>query len=117
MSEEPKKALTLETEGRGSTVIVHIGGSVSMHEADKLRLHLEQLAGKQVPTIVLDLSKMDFICSSGLGAIILGHLKCRHHQGVLRLAEPQPAVRELLETTRLTKVFPPYDSVEQALTG
>ena len=66
---------------------------------------------------MLDLHEMDFICSLGLGAIINGHLKSRHHQGQIRLVGPVPPVRELLETTRLTKLFGIYDSVEQALTA
>ena len=72
-------------------------------------------AAEHVPVIVLDLGQMDFICSLGLGAIITGHLKCRHHQGQIRLVNPTEQVRELLETTRLTKLFTVYETVEQAL--
>jgi len=67
--------------------------------------------------IVLDLSEMDFICSVGLGAIIIGHHKSRRHDGEIRLVNPQPAVRRLLEATRLTKLFPLYAGVEDAVKG
>ena len=78
----------------------------------------ETLAGlteQKAPLIILDLGEMDFICSSGLGAIIVGYLKSRHHKGKFHLANAQPAVRELLETTRLTKLFAIYSSVAAAL--
>jgi len=115
MSETSDKALTLETEEIGPAVVVRVRGSLGFKEADNMQARLEELAGRQVPMIILDLCDMDFICSSGLGAIIAGHLKCRHHSGELRLVNPQPEVRKLLETTRLTKLFPLYASVEQAL--
>jgi anti-sigma B factor antagonist len=88
-----------------------------MDAAEKLRLKLEELAAKGAPVIVVDLSGMDFICSLGLGAIISGHLKCRHHNGQIKLVNPQQAVMQLLETTRLTKLFPIYSSVDQALSS
>ena len=114
MSKTSDKSLRLETEELGSAVVVRICGSVSINHAEQLRERLEEIAAGQTPILVLDLSKMDFICSTGLGAIIFGHLKSRHHNGQIRLVSPQPAVRELLETTRLTKLFPLYESVEQA---
>jgi len=52
---------------------------------------------------------------AGLGAIIAGHARCRHHHGQIKLVAPSRPVRDLLETTRLTKLFPIYDSVEAAL--
>jgi len=114
MSAMSEKPLELKVEERGSAAVVHVKGSVSITNAETMRRKLEELAGRKIPRIILDLSQMDFICSTGLGAIINGHLKCRHHDGQLCLVNPQPAVRQLLEMTRLTKLFPLYASVEQA---
>lgn len=115
MSTSSKKPLKLEVRREGESAVVTISGSASMAEASRLRETLEQLATEQVSVIVLDMRAMDFICSLGLGAIINAHLKCRHHHGQIRLVGPVPPVRELLETTRLTKLFAIYDTVEQAL--
>ena len=115
MASSPSRPLELHVDRRAAAAVVHVRGSVSMDEADHLRRQIELLAGEQVPVIVLDLSQMDFICSLGLGAIIAGHVRCRHHHGQIKLVAPSRPVRDLLETTRLTKLFPIYDSVEQAL--
>ncbi len=115
MSATSDNTLTLSIEQEGTAAVVRINGSVTIDEADKLTKQMESLTAAQTPIIVLDLSQMDFICSSGLGAIILGHLRSRHHAGQVHLACPQPAVRTLLETTRLTKLFTLYDSVAEAL--
>jgi len=109
--------LRLSVRQVGSAMVLGVRGSAGMDAAEKLRLKLEELAAKQAPVIVVDLSGMDFICSLGLGAIISGHLKCRHHNGQIKLVNPQQAVMQLLETTRLTKLFPIYSSVDQALSS
>jgi anti-sigma B factor antagonist len=109
--------LELDVESRGEATVVAVRGSAGMQDADRLRSALEELAEKKVPVIVLDLSGMDFICSLGLGAIINGHLKSRHHKGQIRLVNPQKPIRDLLETTRLTRLFPIYADVDQAVAG
>ena len=108
-------SLKLEVEESDQAIIVRLRGSVTISDAEDLQQRLEELIAKQPSTVVLDLSEMDFICSSGLGAIIVGYLKSRHHKGKFYLANAQPAVRELLETTRLTKLFAIYSSVAEAL--
>ena len=117
MTSPVNKPLHLDVARRGDAVVVKVDGSVAMAEAEQLRAVLEDLAAQRVPLIVLDVSEMDFIGSVGLGAIISGHLKCRHHRGQIKLVNPTEPVRELLETTRLNKLFGIYASVEQALPG
>ena len=115
MAKKPQKGLTLDVRKAGAAAVVEISGSADIRESPKLQRALEELAACRTALIVLDLSAMEFICSQGLGAIITGHLKSRHHKGQIRLVNPQPAVRELLETTRLTKLFPIFSSLDQAL--
>ena len=115
MAKRSDKSLELEIRQRGAGSVVYVRGSAGMSEADKLRCALETLTRLKASPIVLDLTDMDFICSAGLGAIIYGHLKGRHYQGQIKLVNPCPAVHQLLETTRLTKLFTLYDSVEEAL--
>ena len=114
MAGRSKKPLKLSVREAGSATVVQVCGSVGMNEADKLRRMLEDVVANKPPVIVLDLSGMDFISSVGLGVIVTGYLRTRRYEGQLRLASPQPAVRELLETTRLTKLFPLFPSVEEA---
>lgn len=97
------------------SAVIKVSGSAGMSEAHQLLEQLEELSTQKVAVIILDLSEMDFICSMGLGAIISGHLKSRHHQGVIKLVNPQNSVMELLETTKLTKLFTIYSSIEQAM--
>ena len=85
-----------------------------MNESDRLTQCMVKLAGEGVRLIVVDMSKLDFIESTGLGAIIAGHLRVRRHQGEVRLVSPMPAIYHLLELTRLTQLFTIYKSAEEA---
>ena len=115
MSAGDYEPLTLESDQTDLAVVVHVCGSVTINDADLFSAELQGLVERQVRTIVLDLREMDFICSDGLGAIISAHVKRHHQNEKLLLVAPQPSVRKMLETTRLTKLFPIYDTIEQAL--
>lgn len=65
------------------------------------------------PKVVLDLSPVSFIDSAGL-ASILSILKGLPEGGELRIAGPRDAVRSVFRLTRLDKVLPLHDSVEDA---
>ena len=117
MTPHTEKPIDIQVNRQGDAAVMKVVGSASMAEADQLRTAIEELVSERISVVVLDLSDMDFICSLGLGAIISGHIKCRHHQGQIRLAGPTPSVRQLLETTKLTKLFGIFDTVEDALAG
>jgi anti-anti-sigma regulatory factor len=46
---------------------------------------------------------------------MVAHKEARKVGGGVRVARPQPLVRQILEITKLTKLFGRYDSVEDAL--
>jgi len=53
----------------------------------------------------LDLSAMTFLDSSGLGTLISLHKTLRSRNGTVRLLKPAPNVLQILELTRLHRVF------------
>jgi len=53
----------------------------------------------------LDLSSLTFLDSSGLGALISLHKTLRSRNGQLRLLKPMPNIQQILELTRLHRVF------------
>lgn len=67
--------------------------------------------------LVVDLSTVSFIDSSGLGALVsaLKTIKAGGGAGDVRLAGVQPPVVSLLEIIRLNRVFPTYPSVDSAV--
>lgn len=55
--------------------------------------------------IDLDMSQATFIDSCGLGALIALHKTACARHGALRLLSPQPPVRQILELTRMHRIF------------
>ena len=54
---------------------------------------------------MLDLAEVDYIDSSGLGALVSVDLAASRAQCVLELANPKPRIRDLFELSRLKAVF------------
>lgn len=55
--------------------------------------------------VELDLAATRFIDSSGLGALLALHKQVMSRGGSVRLLYPQPAVQQILELTRMHRVF------------
>lgn len=80
------------------------GPEIGADRADEFRRELlGGLAGHQ--NLVLDLSEVTFMDSSGLGVIVAA-LKALRGRGELRLCHVQPRVLELFRLTGLGRVFP-----------
>ncbi|MFQ5410651.1 MAG: STAS domain-containing protein [Phycisphaerae bacterium] len=99
---------------REDAVLVELSGSCTMNVAGKLGDCVKGLASEGLRLIVLDMSGMDFIESTGLGGIVAGYLRIRRRHGEVRLVAPSPAIRRLLEITRLTQLFACYETVDEA---
>jgi anti-sigma B factor antagonist len=54
---------------------------------------------------VLDLAEINYIDSSGLGALVSVYLAAGRAQGVLELVNLKPRIRDLFELSRLQAVF------------
>ena len=81
----------------------------------KLREKLYSLLADETRNVVIDLNEVDCINSQGLGTLISALTTLRKAGGNLRLARAGETVQNLLNITRLVKVFEIYDSVEEAL--
>jgi anti-anti-sigma factor len=67
--------------------------------------------------VVLQLDKVEFLDSSGLGALVRLMQAARAKAGDLKLCGVPPKVRKILELTNLLKQFEVYDSLEEAITA
>lgn len=98
------------------TVVTPKSARIDIEVAGELRTALLNLIANGDRNLVINLAAVSFIDSSGLGAFVSAFkaLKTKNGQGDIRLANPQPAVVDLLQIIRLNRVFSVYPSVEQA---
>ncbi len=81
----------------------------------KLHESLSELKDQGKLNVIVDLAKVKFMNSSGLGMLISALTTMRNAGGDLRLANPASKIRSLLVVTRLVTVFEHYDSVQEAV--
>lgn len=105
----------IEVERAGAAATVRLGGSCTMTVAAQVGETLSRLATEQIRYIVVDMTGLDFLESTGLGGIVAGYLRLRRSGGDLCLVAPQPSIRHLLDLTRLTQLFRVFDRTEDAL--
>ena len=115
MAREHKTAFTIEIEKRGKAVVIRPHGRITELEAHDLNRELLAQAQEDVRRIVVDLNDVSFLTSSGLGAFMSAHKRGRERGMVLALASLQPLVHEIVTATKLHKLFPIFDTVEEAV--
>ncbi|MFP4354991.1 MAG: STAS domain-containing protein [Phycisphaerae bacterium] len=115
MTSLPPIDLQVDIQEAGGCVFVSVDGSVGVTEADVLRSRLEPVARSAAPIIAVDLSKMDFISSPGLSVLLKLAQRARTWDGQVKLVSPRPIIRDLLNRTRLTEIFPICETREDAI--
>lgn len=107
--------LTLETQPRGAATVVKAAGDLDLATADRLRETLEALIAGRYTRLVVDLTEVPFVDSTGLGALVSGLRASARAGGSLKLAAPGEAVMRVLTLTRMDRLFDVCDSVDDAL--
>jgi len=105
------------SEDRGVTV-VEVRGVINFGEpAQEFSAYLHDLLAADVPAVLVDLSGIDHVDSTGLGELV-GYLQRFEKEGRrLALYRPHRRILSLLRLTRLDEIFSIYEDREEAITA
>jgi anti-sigma B factor antagonist len=104
---------TRQTEGR---VILDVSGDIDLANSPAMRKTLlGEIKEKRTPKVLLNLRSVRYIDSSGIASLVEGLKASRDLGSRLILYGLSPAVREVMELSRLQRIFEIYDNEEQAL--
>ena len=97
-------------------VVLAVAGEVDVYTVPHLRKAFDEiLADGTGRNVVVDMSQVSFMDSTGIGALVSA--RRRLAEGAqLRLVTTQPNVVKLFALTGLTKVFPIFDTLAEATT-
>ena len=112
------EALNLSVRREGNAHVVTLRGATHLDEAEELSAQLPRLIQGACPHLILDMSKLEFLGSVGLNAIVTAHNRARTFNGRVSVVNPKPEVANLLSLTRvdqLALVFPTLEAARQAL--
>ncbi len=113
----PKDSLTTSISPSERGVVVSLVGSASMDLCDQLHKTLEDACQSRPPLLIIDLTGLEFICSLGLGAIVVAYLRVQKNGGRVALVGPSEAIQNVLTATKLGNLMTIYPTIEDAHTG
>ena len=83
---------------------VRLHGEVDVLVVDQVRVALTDALTAGPRSMVVDLSDLSFIDSTGLGALVFGFQRARDAGVAFKLAHPTPGVRQILVLSGLLEV-------------
>ena len=107
--------LLLLTREEGALTVVAPAGDIDAATVNQLRNHLAALTETGNTQLVLDLTNVSFIDSTGLGVLVAAHKRARVDGGFIRIVTAKPIVLQLFKITALDMLFQMHPTVEEAL--
>ena len=100
----------------GNVSVVDLSGKITIGEGDvvlKDKVHELLDAGKS--QILLNLEKINYMDSAGIGELVACYKRAREKGGTVRLLKPSGKVYDLLQLTKLEEVFDTFRDEAEAL--
>lgn len=107
--------LGLDVSQSGNWSVLAVTGEVDVATAPAMRERLVSLVADGNVRLIVDLSPVDFIDSTGLGVLVGTLKRVREADGELALIIPQDRILKLFDITGLSKIFAIHSSLNGAL--
>jgi len=95
--------------------VVQLSGRLTANDVSAIRREINNFIKNGTANLLLDITELEFIDSSGLGLLVGSRREARKHNGDLILLGPKPEVRALLELTRLDQIFSIFNDQAEAV--
>ena len=93
-------------ETKGDTLVVRVGGEIDHHSAVAVRAGIdEQVTASRPGRVLLELSRVDFMDSSGLGLIMGRYAMVTKYGGKFAVLDPSPAVLKILRLAGMERMI------------
>jgi anti-sigma B factor antagonist len=102
-------------ETQGDTYVVDLNGEIDVYTSPKVKDAIGELIDKGHYNLVINLEKVRYIDSTGLGVPIGGLKRVREHGGTVNLVCTNPQIKKIFDITGLVKIFGIYDDEDAAM--
>lgn len=106
---------TFTTPNGDEIEIINPLGRLDITTAWQFRLKLQEAISEATPNILVNLSEVNFIDSSGLTSLVAGMRDADKIDGSFRICNVHPEAKLVFEVTMMDSVFEIYDTEEEAL--
>lgn len=107
--------MTIKLKKNKEIYIIELDGELDLYNAYKVKTLYSKMAEKGIHSIILDLEKLDYLDSSGLGSIIYIFSDIKSHNGKLSLCHLNGTPKSLIQMTHLDRFFLIGDSIEECV--
>jgi len=108
--------MKFSTRKMGEVVVIDVDGKILLGEGDvEIKKTVDDLLKEGTKNILLNLARVPYLDSAGLGEIIRCFTTLRRNGGRLKLLSPNQRIIDLLSITKLLNVFDWYNDEESAL--
>lgn len=107
--------MELKIRKNGNSYIVDVNGEMDLYNSYKLKELVMKMIDKNVKLFIINLEQVDYIDSSGIGALIYICSQIKKKNLRLYISNVHGSVKKVIELTRLMGYFPITNSVEDAL--
>ncbi len=107
--------MDINTRSRDDIVVLDIAGEIDLYNAPEIKDVINKLIEEKRYNVIINLEKVSYIDSSGIGALISSLSNLKKYQGGLKIINVFASVRKVFELTKLTSFFEIYDSEDLAV--
>lgn len=107
--------MDISTRSRNDVVILDISGEIDLYNAPEIKDIINKLIEEKKYNVVINLEKVSYIDSSGIGALISSLSNLKKYQGGLKIINVFASVRKVFELTKLTSFFEIFEAEEDAV--
>lgn len=109
--------MDIQKRMEGDIAVLSIEGRLDLTSASVLKDMSKQVIKSESKKMILNLDKVDFINSSGLGALVSILKDVRSSQGSMKLTNLAPYVKEIFDITQLANIFDIFPDEKQAISS
>jgi anti-sigma B factor antagonist len=106
---------TMDVRQSGAVSLVEVTGRLTSFEAKAFREMIHNLLRNGKTNIVLNLTRLEYLDSSGIGELVRNYMTTVKRGGAMRVVGLAPKVEEILKVTQLYQVFPEFPDEVTAL--
>ncbi len=108
--------MTIKEEIRENVAVLYLRGNM-MGGPESMEVHekVKSLIGDKITKVVIDLSKVKWMNSSGLGAIMACMTSLTGADGVLKISGATEKIQNLFMITKLLTIFDTYETADRAV--
>lgn len=107
--------LTFENSTHEAWSVLAVEGEIDVATAAQLREQLNTLVAEGKHQLIVDLNRVEFMDSTGLGVLVGAHKHLVELGGVMRVVCTQPTILKVFDLTGLNAVIPLADDLDSVL--